>query len=344
MMRVDEVKEYTPEMRELLRRSQYVTYLTYLTKFGVPKEYIYSLLDSDIQSVFNAEDGVCLTASDNDKLRGILISTLLQWDTTHFGFPCYKINYFFSDGKISTKEDVPIKKAMLKTFKEKIVQRDAKLITGRAVAGDWGSLWALESEGFNIVDTLVVLAKDIAKPLTIKGSLPFPTTVTRERPDLLPKLKGMLKEAFPTSRFIVDFHFPSGSGEQVYLKWLEEVCRKGTKKGETYIPVHSEEGHKGEREKLLIIEKDKGEVVGFITYKEQKTLGMASIELVVVNPAYQGIKAGDYLIGLVENDLQGGSISTLEVTAYLYNYPALNTYIRSSFKPVSSIYTLHKWL
>lgn len=309
MITVGEVKEYTPEMRELLRRSQYATYLTYLTRFGVAKEHIHTLLDKDIQSLIDSESSICLTATDNG-LRSILIGSMLPWDTAHFGFPCYKINYLFSDAETSTEKDMSIKKAMLRTFKEKIIPRDAKLVTGRVVAGDWGSLWALESEGFNTVDTLVVLAKNIAKTLTPKGSLPFPTTVTREGPNLLPKLKGMLKEAFPTSRFVIDFHFPSGSGEQVYLKWLEEVCQKDTRKSGTYIPVHSEEGHKGAQERLLILEKGKGEVVGFITYKSQKTLGMGSIELIVVNPAYRGIKAGDYLIGLVEDELRGEGLST----------------------------------
>lgn len=344
MMTVDKVNEYTPEMRALLRRSQYVTYLTYLTKFGVSEEHIYSLLDDDIQYLSDAENSVCLTASDNE-LRGVLVGTFLQWDTAHFGFPCYKINYFFSDEALP-KEDTFLKRAMLRTFKEKVFERDARLIVGRVAASDWGSLWALEDAGFNLVDTLVVLAKNIVdKPLTIQEALPFPTKVIKGCPaTLLPKLESILKDALPSSRFVIDFRFPPGSGERVYLQWLEKVCQKSVQPGKTYLPVHSEEGHKGEGEEPLILQKSKDEVVGFITYKAQQALEVGSIELIVVSPTYRGMQVGDYLIRLVENELQGKGISTLEVTTYLYNYSALNAYVRSSFEVVSSIYTFHLWL
>ena len=125
---------------------------------------------------------------------------------------------------------------------------------------------------------------------------------------------------------------------------MASVFLPDVKNGEIYIPVHSEEGHKGERERLLILEEHNDEIVGFITYKDQKALRMGSIELIVVNPVYHGLKAGSHLINLVENELRSEGINTLEVTSYFYNYPALNVYIDSSFKLVSSIYTFHLWL
>ncbi len=345
MITVDEVREYSSEMSRLLRGSRYATYLTYLTRFDIPEEHIYSLLDNDIQSLIDSEGSTSLVATDNGRLRGILVGRLLEWDSAHFGFPCYKINYLFSDGESEPKEDVIIKRAMLAAFKKEVAQQGARTIMGRAVGGDWGYLWALESEGFNIVDTLVVFAKNITKPSIVKCDLPFPTRVTKGcPPDLLPKLKSLVSGAFPASRFMVDFRFPTGSGEQMYLEWLERIYQQSAEHGEAYIPVHSEEGHKGEHEKLLILEKGEDEVAGFITYKDQKALGMSSIELIISNPQYRGIKVSDHLIRLIEDELRSEAINILEVTAYLYNYPAINVYVRSSFSPVSSIYTLHLWL
>lgn len=347
MIIIEAIKGYSPEMRALLRRSRYATHLTYLTRFGISEEHVYSLLDNDIQSVIDSENSTCLIAADSNRVRGILIGSFLKWDTDHFGFPCYKINYVFSDSESNLKEDTSIKKAIFAAFKERIAQRNAKFATVRVVAGDWGSLWALEDEGFNIVDTLVVLAKGITKTSTTEVELlPFPTKISKGcQPGLFPKLKSILSGAFPASRFIVDFHFPAGSGEQLYLEWLETTYRKSVENNYRAIPVHSEEGHKGEEEKLLILEKlQDNEAVGFTTYKAHKTLNMGSIELIVSNPKYRGLKVGKYLIGLVESELRAQSINTLEVTAYLYNYPALNTYVHSSFSIVSSIYTFHSWL
>lgn len=143
--------------------------------------------------------------------------------------------------------------------------------------------------------------------------------------DLYPssELYSLAIESGKYSRFKLDLNFPPDVFETMYRIWIERSVRK-------------------EIADDVLIYKEKGNIMGMLTYK--KNIYNATIGLIAVSPICQHAGVGSKLIHYLETCLLKDGIKTLNVATQGNNIQARQFYERNNFsvKEITNIY--HLWI
>lgn len=127
------------------------------------------------------------------------------------------------------------------------------------------------------------------------------------------------------SRFRLDKHFPKGSYQRLYEKWIESACpQQGTNK------------------QILIMPDTNDIVRGMITINHDGELG--HIGLVAVDPDCQHQGIGEKIMSTLDGYLFNLGIKTLEVPTPKANTDACRWYEKNGFAVESITPIYHWWL
>ncbi len=127
------------------------------------------------------------------------------------------------------------------------------------------------------------------------------------------------------SRFRLDKHFPKGSYQRLYEKWIESACpQQGTNK------------------QILILPDTNDIVRGMITINHEGELG--HIGLVAVDPDCQHQGIGGKIMSTLDGYLFDLGVKTLEVPTQKANTDACRWYEKNGFAIESITPVYHWWL
>lgn len=125
------------------------------------------------------------------------------------------------------------------------------------------------------------------------------------------------------SRYKMDDHFPRGSYERLYKKWIENSVM-------------------GKLADVVLYYAESGKKLGMVTVRLQECLG--SIGLIAVDPAHQGRGIATSLIRAAENWLLENGGQRMQVATQANNIAACSLYEKNGFKKISSTDIYHLWL
>ena len=182
---------------------------------------------------------------------------------------------------------------------------------------------AMESLGFNLMDTLVYFRRDLqGQPLPDRHKIPTRLVA----PGDVENIRQITRQAFRgyTSHYHADPRLDRAACDEIYIDWAVRSCSQ-----------------KDLADEVLIADPGK-RVQGFLTLKILETKD-ADGRLYAVTPKAQGRGIGQALLldGLHwcrERGMQGMVIST-QIT----NLASQVSWVRVGFTPYKSFYTFHKW-
>ena len=136
------------------------------------------------------------------------------------------------------------------------------------------------------------------------------------------ELYELAYESGKFSRFNLDSNFRTHAFKNLYRKWVENSLN---------ATIADE----------VIIYKDRGGILGFITYKIQHR--SCYIGLLGIKPGEQGKGIGGSLLASVENKIFYRGIKKVKVKTQQENLPAINFYEAKDFKEEQKNFIKHYW-
>lgn len=124
------------------------------------------------------------------------------------------------------------------------------------------------------------------------------------------------------SRYNLDRHFPEGSYEKLYSKWIEQSVNKAIAND-------------------VLCYYDNNKIVGMLTIAIEKDEG--NIGLIAVDSSYRNKNIGTQLIMATECYLQQKNILTLNVATQKKNEAACHLYKKNGFCQLSITNVYHWW-
>lgn len=225
----------------------------------------------------------------------------LQWDSDFFGMRIGRVDIHTSDDA----EDLRLMREELK--------RNYDLLYVFCVKGSH-----FDAHGADLVDKKVLYSK-YCEPRELNSDVVlYKQSIPSEYMYNLALVSGGY------SRFKLDRHFPIGSYEKMYRKWMENACPQD-----------------GTNKQIFVYYPD-GIAEGLITVDYQGD--HAKIGLVAVNPACQHQGVGTKIMSTLENYLYCKGVMTIEVATQAANTDACSWYKKNGFRieTVTPIY--HWWL
>lgn len=127
------------------------------------------------------------------------------------------------------------------------------------------------------------------------------------------------------SRFKLDVHFPKGSYERLYNRWIENVCPK-----------------EGTNKQILLYKDEYNVARGMITIDYQDEIGHIGLVAVDTEMQHQGI--GEKIMSTLDGYCYKQGVKTLEVPTQKANINACRWYEKNGFIAQSTTPIYHWWL
>lgn len=273
-----------------------------------------------------AKTGIVAEA-ENGHLVGLASLERLAWDSEHFATEMAKIGHLLAIG--SYQESVKVKDALLTCILQRCEAQQIGFLSCRINSEDFSGLHLLESNGFNLMDTIIVLSKDLQYEDAVAIGDKEGYRIREFKREDLTTLLSIGGELYSSSRFCADPKFDRKQVEGLQSKWIENSCTK-------------------DADASLVIEAG-GKLGGFITcilekeYTRLTGTKLGFIGLLGVLPQAQGRGCGIRLVNAALNWFKNQGADIVTVGTQSINYGALGVYQKAGFKVVASLCTLHKW-
>lgn len=314
-------KKNLDESKHLFEKYQFKPY--YFLKQLRPSDKL-RLFNGLINKAYLDESNFLLVAKKRNKLIGFLLLEKQVWDSSFFGFNCYKIEHIFANGEDKLKIDM--KSELLGFISDLCKEKNIRYLNVKVDTQDNTSIYAFESNGFQLVSVmlhLVYATKQRRRHFKIVGKIrPY-------RGKDLKTLRMIAKNSMHYDHFHSDFHFSKETSDNVYVSLLENCC-KGIL-----------------ADKVFVIER-KGKVVGYVACQIYHNLNnilpirIGHIRhLAVLNP--EGFGCGP---GLQEAALNWfkDKVDVVESATTIQNLPIIKISIKSNMNIVASHLRFSKWL
>ena len=190
---------------------------------------------------------------EGDKLFGLLILRKLNWDSEHFGSNMGKIEYIITREDISYEEDVELKAKLISRALRVARENHIQHISCKIDSLDYASLFALQEQGFYIMELLLKFV------LVLQNEFTYPNwrliyRVRKAKSSDLPSLVEIARECFRGSRFHRDPYLSREKASQLFEEWI-----KNSLSGEMAYEV-------------LVALDAGGRPVGFLTYNFEEDI------------------------------------------------------------------------
>lgn len=271
------------------------------------------------------ENNAVFLAEENGKILGLISIRMLNWESKHFGMKMARIeNLIVIEGTNQFK--LNIKQLLLKKLFQFCEEKKIKHLSVKPNCGDSITVYALEMEGFKVMDCIVTYVFRVRKHKLTEIKQLYKVRPFKE--EEIDDLVNLGKGVFSFTRYYVDESLPNEKCESLYTEWIRNSCKR------TWA------------DEVLVAEK-KGQPVGFMTCKIHKDLNkminlkIGSLVLSAVSP--QG--AGAY-VQLVKSGLEwlSDKVDLVEMDTQINNCPVLKVWNKLGIEISTSRYSLHKSL
>jgi len=184
----------------------------------------------------------------------------------------------------------------------------------KVATDDVASVHFLQSVGFRLVDTGVILEKPIGTP----G--PVPQGVRLARAGDRAAVKNVARESFEFSRFHLDPCIPQDLANRVKEAWAD-----------SYFAVT--------RGDAMVVKDVDGTVPAFLAMLLDESQRTATIDLIAVSPQHRGHRHATDMIRFAEAQYAG--CARLRVGTQIANMPSLHMYHALGFRLAESSYVFH---
>lgn len=172
----------------------------------------------------------------------------------------------------------------------------------------------LESLGFGLVDTAIVLEKPLDRPVSELDGVRFARSEDRS------PVGGVARRSFEFSRFHLDPRIPSDLANRVKEAWVESYFA-------------------GTRGDGMVVREAGGTVTSFLAILLDEARRAVTIDLIAVDPLQRGRGYASDMIGFVETRFAG--LSCIRVGTQMANVPSLRMYGKLGFQIAESSYVFH---
>jgi dTDP-4-amino-4,6-dideoxy-D-galactose acyltransferase len=226
----------------------------------------------------------------------------LEWDSRHFSIPIGRIN----DGLPASQLNCAIREA------------DAMGLACTyllAPADDHLLIDTAQRLGFLVYDVRIELDRPT------NDHPPALDTLRRARATDRDWLTSLAGKAFTTTRFFVDYHFPSHASSSLYVKWLTSAL--------------------DDREASVVLVD--ASCSGFIACKLNRAESVGSIELIAVAPVAAGRGLGSALVCGAGALFKREGLASAHVVTQAQNVSAQRLYQRFGYRTRAVAIWLHRW-
>lgn len=295
-----------------------------------------SLLSSRFEKLIARTDATALLCKRSGDYLAVIGFEHQDWDSQHFGVKCGKLSPYCISPDLSCAEQQEIHRLMLGYGIEWARRHKIKVLQRRLLSCRLHEVNVLEELGFHLVDNVVTLAAPIKDVLSVAqergGKLEFRSPIKSD----LDTLISMTRGAFPYSRFVNEKAFPAGLGDDLYLKWLTGLFGDITEK------TANESADQG-----MILVSVEDQIAGYIAYKVDRELAravgqcIATIELIVVDPAFQGMGIGKNLLWEATRVLSETGTDLLESSTWINQRLAMASNQKAGLRVCENMFTYH---
>lgn len=281
------------------------------------------LFEWQLSKIISGKSNLILAAKVKNSYRGFAILEKQPWDSSFFGFNCYKMEHISACGE--SKFRIDVKSELLGFISGLCKEENIRYLNVKVDTQDNTSIYAFESYGFKLVSAmlhLVYITKQRRRHFKIVGKIrPY-----REKD--LKTLRMIARNSMHYDHFHSDFHFPREVSDNIYASLIDNCC-KGVLS-----------------DKVFVVER-KGKVVGYVACQIRHDLNsilplrIGHIRhLAVLNP--EGFGCGP---GLQEAALNWfkDKVDMVESTTTIQNTPIIRISIKSNMDIVSSHLRFSKW-
>jgi dTDP-4-amino-4,6-dideoxy-D-galactose acyltransferase len=233
----------------------------------------------------------------------------LEWDSSFFGFPIARVLVDIKSSLINNKIDNWAKDNKVRCL---YYLCDANNTECTEIA---------EDNGYRLRDLRTTL--EWSSKFAPQAFLPVTSSIAirpYEKYDL-PGLKELAREAYNTSRFCRDPHFPDSKCVEMYAIWLEKCIKDRSFK--TFVAVLD------------------GELAGYISIKNSRTKG--EIILFAVRGKLHRHGIGSLLLKKAVSYFKREGYGQISVVTQGINIKALRLYTSQCFSPATIELWFHKW-
>lgn len=183
--------------------------------------------------------------------------------------------------------------------------------------------WLGEKTSAFLVDVNVQLRKELSgQPAPAVDGTAYTVTVSDHLPPD-PQIVRIAEEDFQLSQFRNDPYLPQDKARRIYGDIVQNAFQK---LGRFFVVARAAE-----------------RVAGFLLFSQNTATASATIQLIVVNPAFQRQGVGQTLVRAMESAVFAQGIREILVGTQFNNFSALGFYYRSGFQLFSGSSIYHYW-
>lgn len=180
---------------------------------------LFDYFSSSLSKVALNKDNIFLVIKDQNEAVGFLLLEKQAWDTSFFGFNCYKIEYIFALGDKKTQFDR--KNNLLESAIHACEEKSIHYLSIKADSQDNASIHVLESCGFSLVATMLQFVCPVGK---IRGRPKQIGKIRPYEPKDLGILRNIAKNSMRYDHFHSDPNFSKIQSDGIYEALIENCC------------------------------------------------------------------------------------------------------------------------
>jgi hypothetical protein len=205
------------KIKDLIRNYNFKPY--YFIK-QLKENELNRLFDWQLNKIVAKKGNFILAAKLNNRYRGFIVIEKQEWDSSFFGFNCYKTEHIFAEG--NKQEQIAIKKSLVDFMLGICKQKNARYLSAKIDTQDNTGIYAIESSGFRLASQmlqLINITKQKRRHFKIIGK------IRSYKKDDLGTLRNIAKNSMHSDHFHNDFHFSKETSDSVYEALIENCCK-----------------------------------------------------------------------------------------------------------------------
>lgn len=281
------------------------------------------LFEQQLSKHFLDKNNFVLAAKKGNSYVGFMMLEKQVWDSSFFGFNCYKIENLFVRG--SDRDQFDIKKKLLESALCLCKRKKIRYLNVKVESQDNTSIFALESGGFNLVSTMLRLAYFTSQTRPHFKQI---GKIRSYRTADLRFLRKIARNSMFYDQFHSDPHFSKATSDKVYVSLIENCCN-------------------GALADKIFVDEMKSKIVGYVACRIYHALNKILPirigyirHLATLQPEGFGCGPGlqEYALNWFQN-----KVDIVESATTIQNLPIIKISIKSNMNIVSSYLRFSKW-